>query len=121
MIRGSGFALEGTELTLHPTKRSAYEIESLEMTEMVLLLNEGGKWAEVDESGKFVHVFVTKIDTGAGEVILEDEGVIVAKIEPDADDNNCDDKFNNSDINVCNNGFDYHHIQLHGYATPRSQ
>jgi len=104
VIRGSGFALEGTELTLHPTKRSAYEIESLEMTEMVLLLNEGGKWAEVDESGKFVHVFVTKIDTGAGEVILEDEGVIVAKIEPDADDNNCDDSCEWALDGVCDDG-----------------
>ena len=73
VIRGTGFALEGTELTLTPTKRAAYEIESLEMTEIVLLLNEGHSWADVSKEGESKHVYVTKIDTGAGEVILEGE------------------------------------------------
>jgi len=104
VIRGTGFALEGTELTLNPTKRTAYEIESLEMTEMVLLLNEGSSWADVVEEGKFQHVMVTKIDTGAGEVILEDEGVIVAKIESDVDDNNCDDSCEWALDGVCDDG-----------------
>ena len=104
VIRGTGFALEGTELTLNPTKRTAYEIESLEMTEMVLLLNDGHVWAEVAEPGQSQHVFVTKIDTGAGEVILEDEGVIVAKVEADVDDNNCDDSCEWALDGVCDDG-----------------
>ncbi len=32
-----------------------------------------------------------KVDTGAGEVIFEGDGVVVAKIEADVDDNHCDD------------------------------
>jgi len=104
VIRGTGFALEGTELTLTPTKRAAYEIESLEMTEIVLLLNEGHSWADVSKEGESKHVYVTKIDTGAGEVILEDEGVIVAKIESDVDDNNCDDSCEWALDGVCDDG-----------------
>jgi len=105
VIRGSGFALEGTELTLSPTKRAAYEIESLEMTEMVLKLNEGHSWASVEEkTGTHELVYVTKIDTGAGEVMLEDEGVIVAKVEPDVDDNHCDDSCEWALDGVCDDG-----------------
>jgi len=104
VIRGTGFALEGTELTLTPTKRAAYEIESLEMTEIVLLLNDGHSWADVTKEGESKHVFVTKIDTGAGEVILEDEGTIVAKVEADVDDNNCDDSCEWALDGVCDDG-----------------
>mmetsp|Transcript_20491 Transcript_20491/g.24263 ORF Transcript_20491/g.24263 Transcript_20491/m.24263 type:complete len:881 (+) Transcript_20491:59-2701(+) len=104
VIRGTGFSLEGTELTLHPTPRTAYEIESLEMTEMILLLNEGQSWANDIEGGGFKHVFVTKIDTGAGEVILDDQGVIVAKVEPDGDDNACDDSCEWALDGVCDDG-----------------
>lgn len=105
VIRGSGFALEGTELTLTPTKRSAYEIESLEMTEIVLKLNEGHAWAAVEEkSGTHEYVYVTKIDTGAGEVMLPDDGVIVAKVEPDVDDNHCDDSCEWALDGVCDDG-----------------
>lgn len=103
VIRGTGFSLEGTELTLRPTKRKAYEIESLEMTEMVLLLNEGESWAKVKE-GEAEHIYVTKIDTGAGEVILEDDGVVVAKVENDQDDNNCDDSCEWALDGVCDDG-----------------
>ena len=49
IIHGSGFAIEGTELTLRPTPRSAYEIESIEDMEMVLKLNDDKSWAEVEE------------------------------------------------------------------------
>jgi len=103
VIRGTGFALEGTELTLHPTKRSSYEIESLEMTEMVLLLNEGEQWAEVEE-GESKMIYVTKVDTGAGEVIFDDDGIVVAKIESDIDDNNCDDSCEWAMDGVCDDG-----------------
>jgi hypothetical protein len=58
----------------------------------------------VAEPGQSQHVFVTKIDTGAGEVILEDEGVIVAKVEADVDDNNCDDSCEWALDGVCDDG-----------------
>merc|ERR1719201_1640246 len=38
IVQGSGFSLDGTELTLRPTSRSSYEVESVEMAEMVLIL-----------------------------------------------------------------------------------
>jgi len=103
VIRGTGFSLEGTELTLRPTKRKAYEIESLEMTEIVLLLNDGQSWADVKD-GESEHIYVTKVDTGAGEVIMDDDGVIVAKVESDNDDNNCDDSCEWALDGVCDDG-----------------
>lgn len=102
IIHGSGFAIEGTELTLRPTPRSAYEIESIEDMEMVLKLNDDKSWAQVEE-GKSVHVTVQKIDTGAGEVIF-DEPVVIAKIESDADDNNCDDSCEWALDGICDDG-----------------
>jgi hypothetical protein len=102
IIHGSGFAIEGTELTLRPTPRTAYEIESIEDMEMVLKLNEDKHWAEVEE-GKAVHISVQKIDTGAGEVIFEDPPVI-AKVESDVDDNNCDDSCEWALDGICDDG-----------------
>ena len=85
IVRGSGFSLDGTELTLRPTSRSSYEVESVEMAEMVLILKEGKSWvpAKTKDDGKPVSIYVTKIDTGAGEVVMEDDGAIVARVFPD--------------------------------------
>ena len=85
IVRGSGFSLDGTELTLRPTPRSSYEVESVEMAEMVLILKEGKSWApaKTKDDGKPVSIYVTKIDTGAGEVVMEDDGAIVARVFPD--------------------------------------
>jgi len=102
IIHGSGFAIEGTELTLRPTPRTAYEIESIEDMEMVLKLNDDKVWAQVEE-GKNVHVTVQKIDTGAGEVIF-DEPPVVAKVEADVDDNNCDDSCEWALDGICDDG-----------------
>ena len=89
IVQGSGFSLDGfssdTELTLRPTSRSSYEVESVEMAEMVLILKEGKSWApaKTKDDGKPVSIYVTKIDTGAGEVVMEDDGAIVARVFPD--------------------------------------
>ena len=85
IVRGSGFSLDGTELTLRPTSRSSYEVESVEMAEIVLILKEGKSWApaKTKDDGKPVSIYVTKIDTGAGEVVMEDDGAIVARVFPD--------------------------------------
>ena len=60
VVQGTGFALEGTELTLRPTPRSAYEIESIDSTEMTLLLNEGQRWAPSTDEENPNGIFVTK-------------------------------------------------------------
>ena len=89
IVQGSGFSLDGfssdTELTLRPTSRSSYEVESVEMAEIVLILKEGKSWApaKTKDDGKPVSIYVTKIDTGAGEVVMEDDGAIVARVFPD--------------------------------------
>ena len=85
IVRGSGFSTDGTELTLRPTPRSSYEVESVEMAEMVLILKEGKSWApaKTKDDGKPVSIYVTKIDTDAGEVVMEDDGAIVARVFPD--------------------------------------
>uniref|UniRef100_A0A7S2SQB8 SbsA Ig-like domain-containing protein n=1 Tax=Rhizochromulina marina TaxID=1034831 RepID=A0A7S2SQB8_9STRA len=103
VVRGTGFSLDGTVLTLSPTKPSAYEVDSLDPTEIILKLLEGEKWAEVEE-GKSVHVYVTKVDTGAGEVIMPGDGVVVAKIESDLDDNHCDDSCEWALDGMCDDG-----------------
>merc|ERR1711988_619126 len=89
VVLGVGFATDGTELTLSPTPRNAYDISSTESSEIILTLKEGKSWATVPE-GQSVHITVEKIDTGAGEIILDDP-VAVAKVESDLDDNMCDD------------------------------
>ena len=93
IVQGSGFSLDGTELTLRPTSRSSYEVESVEMAEMVLILKEGKSWApaKTKDDGKPVSIYVTKIDTGAGEVVMEDDGAIVARVFPDPSGAVCDD------------------------------
>jgi hypothetical protein len=55
------------------------------MAEMVLILKEGKSWApaKTKDDGKPVSIYVTKIDTGAGEVVMEDDGAIVARVFPD--------------------------------------
>ena len=85
IVQGSGFSLDGTELTLRPTSRSSYEVESVEMAEMVLILKEGKSWApaKTKDDSKPVSIYVTKIATGAGEVVMEDDGAIVARVFPD--------------------------------------
>ena len=89
IVQGSGFSLDGfssdTELTLRPTSRSSYEVESVEMAEIVLILKEGKSWApaKTKDDGKPVSIYVTKIDTDAGEVVMEDDGAIVARVFPD--------------------------------------
>ena len=84
-----------------PTAHSAYEVESIESTEIVLSLNAGKKWAEPKDD-KGVEIVVSKIDTGAGEVVLND--VIIAKVLPDSDTAQCDDSCEWALDGVCDDG-----------------
>ena len=106
IVRGSGFSLDGTELTLRPTSRSSYEVESVEMAEMVLILKEGKSWvpAKTKDDGKPVSIYVTKIDTAAGEVVMEDDGAIVARVFPDRSGAVCDDSCEWALDGVCDDG-----------------
>jgi len=105
IVQGSGFSLDGTELTLRPTSRSSYEVESVEMAEMVLILKEGKSWApHGKDDGKPVAIYVTKVDTGAGEVVMEDDGAIVARVFADPSGAVCDDSCEWALDGVCDDG-----------------
>lgn len=103
IVMGSGFSIEGTELTLSPTRRSDYEVERIESNEIVLALNEDSTWADVSE-GESQIITVLKVDTGAGEVTMKGDGVVVAKVESDLDDNNCEDSCEWALDGVCDDG-----------------
>lgn len=98
-IKGSGFSIDGTEITLTPTSRAAYEIESIEYDQIVLRLVDGKSWTPEGKGA----IMATKFDTGAGEVILTSE-VQVANVEPDDKDNNCDDSCEWALDGVCDDG-----------------
>ncbi|KAH8072687.1 hypothetical protein JL721_3330 [Aureococcus anophagefferens] len=104
IVQGSGFSLDGTELTLRPTSRASYEVESVEMAEMVLLLKDGKSWAPLGESSSPVSVYVTKVDTGAGEVVMEDDGAVIARVYPDPSGAVCDDSCEWALDGVCDDG-----------------
>ena len=76
------------------------------MAEMVLILKEGKSWApaKTKDDGKPVSIYVTKIDTGAGEVVMEDDGAIVARVFPDPSGAVCDDSCEWALDGVCDDG-----------------
>lgn len=87
-IYGTGFSIDGTELTLEPTSRSAFEYDAVFDNEIVLKLKDGKSWGNVPTSQGSVELSVTKIDTAAGEYIFQDssgkpQAVVVAVIVPD--------------------------------------
>ena len=62
IVRGAGFSTDGTELWLRPTSRSSYEVESVEMAEMVLILKEGKSWRCQDEGRRQARVHLRQED-----------------------------------------------------------
>merc|ERR1719472_214960 len=83
-IYGTGFAIDGTELTLEPTSRAAYDVEAVYENEVVLRLREGKSWAALG-SAESMPLVVTKIDTAAGDVMRCDDTCMWAN------DGVCDD------------------------------
>jgi hypothetical protein len=105
-INGYGFVLDDTRITLKPTLPDAYYLDSVEPYRIVLHLRDGFSWDDnVFEKGSSQDIFVTKIDTRAGEVLLNGgEGVVIAKVEADLDDNNCDDSCEYAFDGLCDDG-----------------
>jgi hypothetical protein len=114
-IYGTGFAIDGTELTLEPTSRAAYDVEAVYENEVVLRLREGKSWAALG-SAESMPLVVTKIDTAAGEYIFQDTNgkpapVTVALVVPDSaatssngDVMRCDDTCMWANDGVCDDG-----------------
>merc|ERR1719482_2135575 len=114
-IYGTGFAIDGTELTLEPTSRAAYDVEAVYENEVVLRLREGKSWAALG-SAESMPLVVTKIDTAAGEYIFQDSNgkpapVTVALVVPDSaattasgDVMRCDDTCMWANDGVCDDG-----------------
>ncbi|KAH8085529.1 hypothetical protein JL720_7515 [Aureococcus anophagefferens] len=115
-IYGTGFSIDGTELTLEPTSRSAYDVEAVyERTRSCsgsARARPGGPWAPPSPCP----LVVTKIDTAAGEYIFQDtygkpQPVVVALIVPDSaattkggDVMRCDDTCMWANDGVCDDG-----------------
>ena len=112
VISGLGFALDGTELELKPTSRAAYAVESVEATEVVLALKDGKSWlpdslaadAAKNPDGFLGTITVTRLDTGAGEVKLAGDGIVVAKVFADPEGPVCDDSCEWAMDGVCDDG-----------------
>jgi len=110
VISGLGFALDGTVLELKPTSKLAYTVESTEATEVVLALKDGKSWLAPDATSSasgdepLADVVVTKLDTGAGEVKMPGEGVVVAKVYADNEGPICDDSCEWALDGVCDDG-----------------
>ena len=114
-IYGTGFSIDGTELTLEPTSRSAYDVEAVYENEVVLRLREGKTWGSLG-SAESMPLVVTKIDTAAGEYIFQDSNgkpapVTVALVVPDSaattasgDVMRCDDTCMWANDGVCDDG-----------------
>mmetsp|Transcript_22829 Transcript_22829/g.71557 ORF Transcript_22829/g.71557 Transcript_22829/m.71557 type:complete len:913 (-) Transcript_22829:693-3431(-) len=115
-IYGTGFSIDGTELTLEPTSRSAYEYEAVYENEVVLRLKDGKSWGTVPAGQASLELVVTKIDTAAGEYIFQDaagkpQPVVVAVIVPDTaatsatgEQLRCDDTCMWANDGVCDDG-----------------
>eukprot|EP00616_Rhizochromulina_sp_CCMP1243_P005762 CAMPEP_0118978400 /NCGR_PEP_ID=MMETSP1173-20130426/23555_1 /TAXON_ID=1034831 /ORGANISM="Rhizochromulina marina cf, Strain CCMP1243" /LENGTH=890 /DNA_ID=CAMNT_0006928593 /DNA_START=33 /DNA_END=2701 /DNA_ORIENTATION=+ len=103
-IRGDGFDNEDISVSLSPTPGFAYVMDKVDRTELVLRLLAGYSWVDGLLDGESEHVRVVSLDTGAGTVYLPDDGVIVAKVEPDIDDNNCDDSCEWALDGLCDDG-----------------
>mmetsp|Transcript_22391 Transcript_22391/g.28987 ORF Transcript_22391/g.28987 Transcript_22391/m.28987 type:complete len:917 (-) Transcript_22391:557-3307(-) len=115
-IYGTGFSIDGTEITLEPTSRSAYDIEAVYENEVILKLKDGKSWGSVPSGKDTVDLVATKIDTAAGEYIFQDgtgkaQPIVVGIIVPDAaasTDNGqqirCDDTCMWANDGVCDDG-----------------
>jgi len=105
-INGYGFVLDDTRVTLSPTLPDAYYLDSVEPYRLVLRLRDGFSWDDnVFEKGASQDIYVTKIDTRAGEILMNGgNGVAVAKVEADLDDNHCDDSCEYAFDGLCDDG-----------------
>jgi len=106
IINGYGFVLDDTRITLSPTLPDAYYLDSVEPYRIILRLRDGFSWDDdVFEKGSHEDIYVTKIDTRAGEVVFDGgKGIAVAKVEADLDDNNCDDSCEYAFDGLCDDG-----------------
>ena len=115
-IYGTGFSIDGTELTLEPTSRSSYEVEAVYENEVVLRLKEGHSWGALGKDQQSGLLLVTKIDTAAGEYVFQDADgkprpVLVATLVSDAlattasgGEAKCDDTCMWANDGVCDDG-----------------
>ena len=70
-MRGSGFSPDGTSLTLEPTRAAKYSVIEATEWSVTFELKTDGSWCDELKDDKGVELKVTKVDSGAGEVIFE--------------------------------------------------
>ncbi|KAJ8598836.1 hypothetical protein CTAYLR_008534 [Chrysophaeum taylorii] len=110
VVRGSGFSVDDTQLTLSPTPPNAYRVVECLEDFIALELVEGEEAAWVAESdlpadGSGVPLKVTKIDTSAGEVAFnKKKAVVVATVFREPEGDICDDSCEWANDGVCDDG-----------------
>jgi hypothetical protein len=102
VVRGSGFSPDGTSLTLEPTRAAKYSVIEATEWSVTLELKPEGMWVEA-LGNKSVELKVTKIDSGAGEVIF-DKPIIVATVEKEPEGDICDDSCEWALDGICDDG-----------------
>ena len=102
VVRGSGFSPDGTSLTLEPTRAAKYSVIEATGWSVTLELKPEGVWVEA-LGDKSVELKVTKIDSGAGEVIF-DKPIIVATVKKEPEGDICDDSCEWALDGICDDG-----------------
>ena len=103
VVRGSGFSPDGTSLTLEPTRAAKYSVIEATEWSVTLELKSDGSWCDELKDDKGVELKVTKVDSGAGEVIF-DKPIIVATVVKEPDGDICDDSCEWALDGVCDDG-----------------
>ena len=103
VVRGSGFSPDGTSLTLEPTRAAKYSVIEATEWSVTLELKSDGSWCDELKDDKGVELKVTKVDSGAGEVIFE-KPIVVATVVKEPDGDICDDSCEWALDGVCDDG-----------------
>jgi len=103
VVRGSGFSPDGTSLTLEPTRAAKYSVIEATEWSVTLELKSDGSWCDELKDDKGTELKVTKVDSGAGEVIFE-KPIVVATVVKEPDGDICDDSCEWALDGVCDDG-----------------
>lgn len=108
-VRGSGFALyDDADLTLEPTPRANYVVQSVQNSAIVLELVDGKAWIPptlLGSGGAIPALRVTEVNTGAGMIAVGGgDGIVVANVVADPDGAICDNSCEFARDGVCDDG-----------------
>jgi len=111
VVRGAGFAIEGTELTLDPTPPGNYRVvESLETFITLELVGDEAAWVpegrlQAAKDGAKIPLKVSAVTTPAGEVqFAAQDAAVVASVVNEPEGDICDDSCEWARDGFCDDG-----------------